>query len=122
MPCGEPGAAPGAGERARPLEAIVPAALNACAKSGLTGQHVPLRSVMGRHAGRRRRPFPGARVPRQDVYPNWPYPGGYSQAKKRLARKPNTTAYPASTSSGATGGNPCSIEYWIACTAAPSGV
>ena len=46
----------------------------------------------------------------------------YSHLKKRLARKPNTTAYPARTSSGAVGGKPCSIELWIACTAAPSGV
>ncbi len=46
----------------------------------------------------------------------------YSQRKKRLARNPNTTAYPARTSSGCTEGNPVSIEDCIACTAGPSGV
>ena len=47
---------------------------------------------------------------------------GYSHLKKRLARNPNTSAYPARTSSGCAGGNWPTHESPIACTAAPSGL
>jgi DNA-binding SARP family transcriptional activator len=58
------------------------------------------------------RPSAGQRLPRRR----------YSQRKNRLARNPNTRAYPARTSSGCAGGNWPTHESPIAGTAAPSGV
>jgi len=57
-----------------------------------------------------------------------PQPGTTAFAEEHITnvvvpvRKPKTTAYAARTSSGASGGNPPSVESWIASTAAPSGV
>jgi hypothetical protein len=47
---------------------------------------------------------------------------GYSHLKNRLARNPNTSAYPTRTSRGCAGGNWPTHESPIAGTAAPSGV
>ena len=90
----------------------------------------------GRVPGERRRPaLPGHRPPAPPVRPGRrPHQGPlreparrtvlthYSQRKNRLARNPNTSAYPARTSSGCAGGNWPTHESPIAGTAAPSGV